>query len=47
MLQSTGPEQLSNKEGIKGDVRIYLENENRIDIKGGLGAGEIKTGEIR
>lgn len=39
MLQTTGPERLTNKDGSKGDTWIPLGRGNRMDYVGRLGAG--------
>ena len=41
MLQSTDPERLSNKEGLRGDAKISQGRGNRINFEGGLGACEV------
>lgn len=46
MGQSTDPERLSNKEGLKGNARISLGSKSRIDYMGGLEA-KLGTGGIK
>ena len=42
MLQSTDPESLSNKEGLRGDSRISLKKNNRRYVQDSLGTAEVE-----
>lgn len=42
MLQSTEPEILSNKEGLRGDSRVSLKKDNRRDVQDSLGTAEVE-----